>query len=256
MTGFAKAWLFDIAALDDTIAAQWLEQLSAAEQQRANTFKHAARRNSYIASHVLAYQALQHFFGHGIKDYIIASEGEPLLSNISTQQPSPARLSISHSGNYILCAISNADTLIGCDIENHKSRSNALAIARQFFTNDEHRQLQKLAENHQTDELEKQFYRMWTGKEAWLKAQGLGIANGLKKISFFADQFNCSDSDEASWQLYNTQYDNHSLAIAIKKPPHITDINLLIDRIERDLSTADLALAKTESLAYRKMAAQ
>jgi 4'-phosphopantetheinyl transferase len=123
------------------------------------------------------------------------------------------RLSLSHSGNYALCAITNNDSLIGCDIETHKPRVNIDAIAKSFFAENEALLLSNLNEGEKS----RFFYRLWTCKEAWLKAQGLGIANGLKRIQINATGFSIDNDSiiDHGWQLFTATQQDYSIALAI-----------------------------------------
>jgi len=69
--------------------------------------------------------------------------------------------SLSHSGRYILCAVSGRP--VGADVQ--AVRPVKLSIARRFHP-DEQRWLSSLPE----PERERGLYRIWTRKEAWVKA--------------------------------------------------------------------------------------
>jgi 4'-phosphopantetheinyl transferase len=230
MKNLSGAWLFDLSSLYNEpienfpadILAIWLSKLSPAEQQRANSFTHAQRRLSYIASHALAYWLLEAHFSKTAQQWQIASEGQPLVSSVSrvsnaenssTLANDFPNISLSHSGSWILCAIADKNTLIGCDIETHKTRVNIDAIAKSFFTETEAQELRTL---NGTDK-EQFFYRLWTGKEAWLKAQGLGIANGLKRIQINRKCFSIIGdiNDAGDWQLFASTQQDYSVALAM-----------------------------------------
>ena len=81
---------------------------------------------------------------------------------------------ISHSGNYVICSISESE--IGCDVQilsEYKER-----IAKRFFTEEEHKILNS-SENPSED-----FTRLWTLKESVLKKNGEGITGGLSAFCF------------------------------------------------------------------------
>lgn len=82
---------------------------------------------------------------------------------------------LSHSGQWVLCALSGTDT--GCDIE--KIQKPDLKIAERFFTPAE-----ALAIRSQTAEAlqSRMFYRFWTAKESFLKATGFGLQLPLSKF--------------------------------------------------------------------------
>ncbi|MCL2488126.1 MAG: 4'-phosphopantetheinyl transferase superfamily protein [Oscillospiraceae bacterium] len=82
--------------------------------------------------------------------------------------------SVSHSGKYWLCAVSEQET--GADIQQVKSRVyNGQAIAKRFFHPGEHAYLET---NGYHD-----FFKIWTAKESYVKYTGRGIGGGLSKFS-------------------------------------------------------------------------
>ena len=103
-------------------------------------------------------------------DYEIAynSQGKPyFLSNREIF------FNISHSSNYVVCAI--GDKPVGIDIEGgRKGRQN---LARRFFDRAE----SDWIEEAESDE---RFFRIWTLKEAYGKATGQGVLDILDKIVY------------------------------------------------------------------------
>lgn len=72
---------------------------------------------------------------------------------------------ISHSGEYVICAISKDE--VGCDIEYIKDID--MKIANKFFYENEYKTI--LNSNKQLET----FYRIWTLKESFMKNLGLGF---------------------------------------------------------------------------------
>lgn len=96
---------------------------------------------------------------------------------------SDLRFSASHSGDALLLGFLRGDAsvnLIGVDIERLKPRPNALALARRYFTAYEAGMLGTMPQ----PEREGAFHRLWTAKEALLKALGQGLAHGLDRVGF------------------------------------------------------------------------
>ncbi|WP_182186778.1 4'-phosphopantetheinyl transferase family protein [Pectinatus frisingensis] len=78
---------------------------------------------------------------------------------------------LSHSGEYILCAVDKNE--LGADIQ--KSNICHMDLAKRFLHTDEYDYLIGLPTEKQT----KAFFRIWTLKESYIKALGRGIAGML-----------------------------------------------------------------------------
>ncbi len=83
----------------------------------------------------------------------------------------------SHSGTWALAAVARHVPL-GVDLECRQRKVNALPLAQRFFADSEFRYLQGLPSEIRAAA----FLRLWTGKEAVLKALGRGISSGLDKV--------------------------------------------------------------------------
>jgi 4'-phosphopantetheinyl transferase len=86
---------------------------------------------------------------------------------------------LSHAGRFIAFAFSRTQD-IGVDVEAFRRRRAPLLLAERFFSPDETKALATL----DSSQLDNAFVRLWTGKEAVLKALGRGIAFGLERLSF------------------------------------------------------------------------
>lgn len=84
----------------------------------------------------------------------------------------------SHSGNYILYAISNAP--VGIDVEYCDQTLDFLMLAKEFCSDLEWYTLSTLATKQHSTML---FYHYWTQKEAFVKAIGKGLGFPLKKVN-------------------------------------------------------------------------
>lgn len=90
------------------------------------------------------------------------------------------QFNLSHSGDRLLVALSGAAGVraIGVDLEVLRPITQLPGLCRRYLTPSEAAQV--LAQpNSQVDQ---QFLRYWTGKEACLKALGLGIADSLQSL--------------------------------------------------------------------------
>ncbi|XBI08416.1 hypothetical protein VPH35_136152 [Triticum aestivum] len=85
----------------------------------------------------------------------------------------PLHFNISHTTSLIACGMAMDD--IGIDIEEKKRKTtkSILSLARRFFTPSE---VDYLAEISDLYAQEKEFFKLWTLKEAYVKALGLGLS--------------------------------------------------------------------------------
>jgi 4'-phosphopantetheinyl transferase len=96
---------------------------------------------------------------------------------------------ISHSDEYIVCAFSK-DHQVGIDIE--KIKPISLEFLEDFFNDDEWENIQSSMDSQET------FYKLWTQKEATVKADGRGLNIPLKEIII---QNNQGYVERAKWFL-------------------------------------------------------
>lgn len=145
--------------------------MSPDECERAQKFVRG--KESYIASRWLLRKVLARYMGvtPGAVAFLRTDKGKPYLpqSNI--------HFSLSHSGHWALLAVGKAE-LIGVDIEVVAATRDLVGIAENYYHPHEFARMQLLPDEAQTD----YFYRLWTLKEAILKAIGTGISAGLDKI--------------------------------------------------------------------------
>lgn len=83
---------------------------------------------------------------------------------------------LSHSGEYAVCAISEQD--VGCDLQ--KIGELNMGFAKRFFTPHEYNFL--LKEKNECNQ-KKNFYRLWTLKESFMKVTGYGAKLPLKDFN-------------------------------------------------------------------------
>jgi len=84
---------------------------------------------------------------------------------------------LSHSENMVLAVF--AETEVGCDIEYTKEAD--LKIAKRFFCPEEYEFLARL----EGEEQNSAFYQLWTLKESFIKAAGMGMELPLNSFGFY-----------------------------------------------------------------------
>jgi len=151
-----------------------LPLLSDDERVRARRFVFDVHRHRFVAGRgvlrlllggYLALPPEQLAFDYG-------AQGKPTLLT-ATGTP-PLRFNVSHSHAMALLAFSRGRT-VGVDIEQVSADRATVAIAQRFFAPEEVAVFEALPE-HQWVEA---FFNAWTRKEAYMKADGRGLALGL-----------------------------------------------------------------------------
>lgn len=146
--------------------------LDADERRRALGIQHPARQHRYVESH----GRLRMLLGEAVQAdpaslRIAKTEhGKPFL----VDYPSVA-FNLSHTGDH-LAIVWAKQCRVGIDIEAVKSRSHLDALAERCFGVAELAYWRALPEAQRLQA----FYRIWTCKEAFVKAVGQGITLGLQ----------------------------------------------------------------------------
>jgi len=155
---------------------------------------------------------------------------KPFLNNLNDFY-----FNLSHSGNWIVCAIDNNP--IGIDVEQIKSID--FDISRNYFSYDEHIDLM----NKGASERLSYFFTLWTLKESYIKAEGKGLSIPLKSFSIRAEDnhnihFKLNNvkgegNHDKYFRMYNID-DNYKLSVCAsnQKFPNSVIIKHLDDLIE------------------------
>ena len=151
-----------------------LPLLSPQRQQRILACRHGADRARLAgAGWLLRYALSQEGIPVHAQQFTTSPDGKPMLINGSLD------FSLSHSGEWVLCAVSAKR--VGVDVELPRC---TLATARRFFAPEEVAMVEALPKSAQVDAL----LRLWTAKEAFTKALGTGLKQGLASFSVHLSQ--------------------------------------------------------------------
>lgn len=194
-----------IASSDPLMDAARFERLALtipeARREKLAAFRHEGARRLSLAASLLLVRALS---DEGLyADKIALTEyGKPYLPQVPG-----FHFSLSHSGNMALCAVSDME--IGCDIE--VPRGFDPAIARRFFHPAEKEWLFSQPEAEQSSA----FFRLWTGKESFMKALGLGLSLPLDSFAVIPGQEVqlTQHADPRPWQMRSLRDGESFLAL-------------------------------------------
>ncbi len=98
--------------------------------------------------------------------------GKPALAGLGAG--SDLSFNLSHSGHWVLCALARGRRL-GVDVEREREGMEYVALAERFFCP---REISLLATGPEPETC-RLFFKYWTLKEAYLKAEGSGLSISL-----------------------------------------------------------------------------
>lgn len=136
-------------------------KVSEARRKKTDRFRFASDKRLSLGAGLLLQKVLERA---GILDREIGvmPNGKPYLKNTKDWF-----FNLSHSGTKVLCALAREP--VGCDIE--RMENPPLELAPKVFSSQEQNQLFSL-----NGEAQRQyFYKLWTGKESYLKMTGEGL---------------------------------------------------------------------------------
>lgn len=188
--------------------------LSPAERDRAEQF-HQTGRNEFVHSRWLIRQALTSASGHPVDDCLVVAHRP-----VASLSPPGWTLSLSHSHGLAACAVSGLGH-VGVDIEPTDRHSQWRRIVRRWFSAAEQDWL--LNEDSAVE-----FVRVWTLKEAWLKATGRGIAGNLQTLEVLPRQQLRGDRPEPDWRASLGTVDGYTVAMVYRAGPHTMPLDAVL----------------------------
>jgi 4'-phosphopantetheinyl transferase len=159
----------------------WHELLDAAEQARAARFVFARNRGEFVAAHVLTRTLLSTLMpgtDPGAWRFVAGENGKPVAC--LGDWPAPISFNLSHTDGMVgVAALAAEGHALGFDVE-PLDRKVTLGIADRYFCPEEVDWLQSLPEAIRPAG----FLRLWTLKEAFIKATGQGLRQDLAMFWF------------------------------------------------------------------------
>ena len=142
--------------------------LSADEQARAAKYRSRDSAERYVVTRALVRDVLAARVGVGPRELDIrqTERGKPVLTGA-------LHFNVSHSGDLILLAVS-ADRAVGVDVERRREVERVDALIGRWLTDTERADVERIAGSGLRRS--EAFLRVWSLKEARLKALGVGIA--------------------------------------------------------------------------------
>ena len=175
-------WYVPLEGFSPADQATCLELLSDNEQVRHSAFKSDSARQQYLAARGLVRTTLSRYRGVAPKDWRFAtsSYGRPFIDAIHGIDD--LHFSLSHTHGMVVCAVGGVDEL-GVDVERNDRANDLAGLAGTVLARGEQVRFNALAD----DKRPAFFFTLWTLKEAYLKARGIGLSLPMNGLCFDAD---------------------------------------------------------------------
>jgi len=150
--------------------------LSPDEQLRANRFHFERHKRRFIVSRASLRKTLGYYLESDPSrlEFSYGPRGKPVLA--STNDARKLCFNMSHSNELALCVVTR-NCSIGVDLEYIRPNPDVELLAKNFFFSREYEAISVFP----PDRKQKEFFNLWTLKEAFLKATGEGL-RGLEHI--------------------------------------------------------------------------
>lgn len=189
--GEIQLWLAT-TSISESISQRLQRQLSAAELERVRRFRRPADQRRQLLARGLVREALGGLAGIDPSELEFGTEsrGKPHLI-------SPANLGVnfnlSHSGEWVALVVAHG-TPVGVDIEAPDPTHPMEAIAQRYFGPLERASVLRTTGSARISE----FYRIWTVREAYLKATGSGLSGASSRDLLRSD----GQLQDPQWQVW------------------------------------------------------
>lgn len=158
-------WLLDIRPVSEDAVSFFEQRLSASEAQRYANFTRKQRKRQFLLGRMLLRLAISNMINvpvHVMR--VVDRAGSAPEVFLDDSRTSAGNFSISHSGNWVGCALST-DVLLGFDIEVNNPARNIIGLSEAAFHQEEHLWLLQQPDVKRIAA----FYRLWSTREALYK---------------------------------------------------------------------------------------
>lgn len=164
-----RAYYLKVTDYDTIPEAVLQKRVSEATRRIVETFRNEKVRRLKWLGEGMVRSLVKSEFGVQPEEYEIkkAEHGKPYIQG----SPVPVFYNLSHSGNYLICGLSDRE--IGIDIQ--QTGSYRQEVAQRFFHPNEIENLEKCKAELRTG----LFYNYWSAKESFLKYTGTGLTASL-----------------------------------------------------------------------------
>lgn len=203
---------------DEALYKAMLERLPGYRLEKLNRFVFERDRRLSMGAWLLLARAAEKL-GYEPDALIPAAgeQGKPYFANVPE-----LKFNLSHSGERVMCIAAGEDC--GCDVEEIKDYKPE--ISERFFSKEENKYLRALPDDTARKDA---FYRLWTLKESYIKANGAGLRMPLD--SFTVNPYELRlQTDGGEWKFfeYNIEKEyKYSCCIRGRTCPYAPEIEYI-----------------------------
>ena len=229
--GECHVWVVRVEAALAAGSERYLAWLSSDEQAGLRRYRFERHQREHLVTRALGRAVLSRYTAVPPSAWTFAagSHGKPFLTGPAPLPP--LAFNLANAGDVVVCAVAAA-TDVGVDVEPVEGPGDPLDLAQTAFSAEEAAALRALP----PELWRERFVAIWTLKEAYVKARGLGLALPTQRFSVSLDgappslalgtlaeahvRFDPAVGDDpARWQLLRLGgIAGHSLAVALRRP--------------------------------------
>jgi 4'-phosphopantetheinyl transferase len=218
-------WFLDLDALSSDIS--WAIEILSADERRRTAAFHAERARRRFAA---CRAALRRILAPTASvepaaiRFRYSRYGRPELAD----NPLDLRFSVSHSSGHAVVAVTRQCDL-GIDIEVCRRIDHLDSLALRYLAPVEIEQLAR------ADDRVRGFWKVWTRKEAYVKALGTGLSERICEFAVTLSEparlltTGKPGDDSADWTLLDLSYDAFTVALAVRARSVWVDVHHQID---------------------------
>ncbi len=173
-------WCTHVSEIDDdSLWPRYDALLSTDERARQMRFLFAKDRRRHLVTRVLVRTVLSRYAAVRPEDWVFSAgaHGRPAIA--APQPAPPLEFNISHAADLVMLGVTSGRTL-GIDTESAEERAADIDGLDRYFAPEESAALLSLPPGQRR----RRFFELWTLKESYIKARGMGLAIPLDAFRF------------------------------------------------------------------------
>ncbi len=208
-------WLAPIGPLRDDQVRLCRSILSADERARVDRFRIPARAEQALVGRALLRRALTYRLGAAPESWVFETGAHDRPCLAAGQALPTLDFNLAHTAGHVLCAVSQG-AAVGVDVERRSRAGDLQKVAPRFLAEAEALALAGLEPAARDARL----LRLWTLKEAYSKALGLGLTMDYRTTTFVisgrGETATATCAGLAGWYFQVAEAPEHTLALAVQ----------------------------------------